>query len=41
LLKKAETEGREITDEQLEKLTEEILDYHKEILEGLALMNRH
>jgi Arc/MetJ-type ribon-helix-helix transcriptional regulator len=34
--KKAEREGRGITKERLDELTEDLLEYHKEMLEGLS-----
>lgn len=38
--KRAEREGRKMTRKRLDWLTKEILEYHKEILEGLSLMTR-
>jgi restriction endonuclease Mrr len=38
LEKRAEREGRGITKERLDELTEELLEYYKELLEGLSLM---
>jgi len=39
--KRAKREGKKITKERLEELTENLLEYHKEILEGLSLMESH
>lgn len=39
--KRAEAEGRKISEERLDELTEELLEYHKEILKGLSLMAPH
>jgi len=39
--KRAKREGKKITGERLEELTEDLLEYHKEILEGLSLMAPH
>jgi Arc/MetJ-type ribon-helix-helix transcriptional regulator len=39
--KSAEREGKGITRERLDELTEELLEYHKEILKGLSLMAPH
>jgi hypothetical protein len=41
LEKRAEREGRGITKERLDELTEDLLEYYKEILEGLSLMASH
>ena len=41
LEKRAEREGRGITKERLDELTEDLLEYYKEILEGLSLMANH
>ena len=38
LEKRAKREGRGITKERLDELTEELLEYYKELLEGLSLM---
>ena len=38
---RAEREGRGITKEQLDELIEDLLEYYKEILEGLSLMASH
>jgi len=38
--RRAEVEGRELTEGQVEELTENLLDYHREILEGLNVLNR-
>jgi Arc/MetJ-type ribon-helix-helix transcriptional regulator len=37
----AERESREMTKKQLKELTEEILKYHREVLEGLSIMSNH
>jgi Arc/MetJ-type ribon-helix-helix transcriptional regulator len=39
--RRAERESREMTKKQLEGLTKEMLKYHREILEGLAVMSSH
>ena len=39
--KRAERKGKRISRERLEELTENLLEYHKEILEGLSLMESH
>lgn len=36
--KKAEQKGSEVTEERLNRLTEELLEYHREMLEGLNLI---
>jgi Arc/MetJ-type ribon-helix-helix transcriptional regulator len=36
--KRAEREGKRITKEWLDELTEDLLRYHKEVLEGLGVM---
>jgi Arc/MetJ-type ribon-helix-helix transcriptional regulator len=38
---RAEREGRGITKEQLDELIEDLLEYYKELLEGLSLMASH
>ena len=38
---RADREGRKITKKRVDELTEDVLKYHKEILEGLSLMSRH
>ena len=38
---RAEREGKIITKERLDELTEELLKYHEELLEGLSLMASH
>ena len=38
---RAEEKGKKITKEYLDELTDDLLKYHKEILEGLALMTPH
>jgi len=39
--KRAEQKGKKITRKQLEEITKDLLEYHKEILEGLSLMTSH
>ena len=39
--KSAEQKGRKITRKQLEKITKHLLEYHKEILEGLTLLDSY
>lgn len=39
--KRAGREGRKITEKRLDELTEDILKFHNELLEGLSLMSRH
>jgi len=39
--KMAERKGKIITKERLDKLTEDLLEHHKEILEGLSLTASH
>jgi len=41
ITERAEKEGKEITKQRLDELTEDLIEYHKEILEGLNLMTRH
>jgi len=41
LKKRAERKGKRISRERLDELTEDLLEYHKEILEGLSLMVSH
>ena len=41
ITKRAEERGEIITKEHLDKLTKDTLEYHKEILKGLALMTTH
>jgi hypothetical protein len=41
ITEKAEREGKRITKEQLDELTEELLKYHKELLEELNLKASH
>ena len=38
---RAEREGKRITKEWLDELTEDLLEYHNELLEGLAVMASH
>jgi hypothetical protein len=38
---RAEREGRGITKERMDELTEDLLEYYKELLEGLSLMASH
>ena len=38
ITKRSEEKGQKITKEQLDQLTEDLLKYHQEILEGLALI---
>lgn len=38
---RVEREGKRIAKERLDELTEELLKYHKELLEGLSLMGSH
>jgi len=40
LKKRARREGRKIVRKQLDELTAELLNYHQELLEGLALLKR-
>jgi len=40
LIKRAKREGKKITETQLDELTEDLLEYHKEIMEGLTLAKR-
>jgi len=39
--RRVEAEGKKISEEWLDELTEELLEYHKEILKGLSLMAPH
>jgi len=41
ITKRAEERGETITKEHLDKLTKETLEYHKEMLKGLALITSH
>jgi len=41
ITKRAKQEGKKITKEHLDELTEDILKYRKEVLEGLTLMTHH
>ncbi len=40
LIKRAKREGKKITETQLDELTEDLLEYYKEITEGLTLVKR-
>lgn len=39
--KRGGREGRKITEKRLDELTDDILKFHNELLEGLSLMSRH
>ena len=41
MMERAEKTGKKITRKQLEEITKDLLEYHKEILEGLSLMTSH
>ena len=38
IIKRANKESKKIKEEQIEKLTAGLVEYHKEILDGLALI---
>jgi len=39
IIERAEKMGKKITKKRLEEITKDLLEYHKEILEGLSLMS--
>ena len=41
ITKRAEERGKKITKEHLDEVTKDLVEYHQEIVEGLALMTRH
>ena len=41
IMERAEKKGKKITKKRLEEITKDLLEYHKEILEGLSLMTSH